>query len=187
MNTQKAAYWLALGLFAFALYSEYQHGAFPALHRALGRAGAVMCRAATHAEQSLATARFLFMGSSLNGSNFTGPHFGNSNRQAPSDHFTALRQAELERMMALREAELNRATALRQANLDRLQRRIDRVQVVMDGAQFEKLRSLERIGVKLSDAGNRHMVLVCPKTGAKTAIDDNDESLELSDADLDVE
>ena len=39
MNTNKAAYWIALGVLALGLNSEYQHGRFVALHRVAGRAG----------------------------------------------------------------------------------------------------------------------------------------------------
>ena len=59
MNTNKAAYWIALGVLALGLNSEYRHGNFVALHRVADRAGAVLCRMATRAEQTLAVATVL--------------------------------------------------------------------------------------------------------------------------------
>jgi hypothetical protein len=57
MNSQKAAYWFALALFALALHSEYRHGAFPALHRLAHRAGYATCQFVSHSGHALAAAR----------------------------------------------------------------------------------------------------------------------------------
>ena len=57
MDTNKAAYWIALGVLALGLNSEYQHGRFVALHRVAEHAGSALCRIATRAEQTLAVAR----------------------------------------------------------------------------------------------------------------------------------
>jgi hypothetical protein len=59
MNSQKATYFLALALTAFAFHSEYQRGAFPVVHRAANSAGATLCRMATHAERTVAMARLM--------------------------------------------------------------------------------------------------------------------------------
>ena len=59
MNTDKAAYWVALGVLALGLNSEYRHGNFVALHRVAERAGSLLCRISTRAEQTLAVARVL--------------------------------------------------------------------------------------------------------------------------------
>jgi hypothetical protein len=59
MDTNKAAYWIALGVFALGLNSEYQHGRFVALHRVSEHAGSTLCRMATRAQQTLAVARVL--------------------------------------------------------------------------------------------------------------------------------
>src|ERR1700674_1924266 len=59
MDTNKAAYWIALGVFALALNSEYQNGRFVAVHRVAEHAGSALCRMATRAEQTLAVAKVL--------------------------------------------------------------------------------------------------------------------------------
>ena len=57
MDTNKAAYWIALGVFALALNGEYRHGRFVPLHRVSEFAASALCRMAAHAEQTLAVAR----------------------------------------------------------------------------------------------------------------------------------
>jgi hypothetical protein len=59
MNTNKAAYWVAVGALALGLNSEYRHGNFVPLHRIAGHAGAALCRVTTRAAKTLAVARFL--------------------------------------------------------------------------------------------------------------------------------
>ena len=52
MDTNKAAYWIALGVFALALNGEYRHGRFVPLHRVSEFAASALCRMAAHAEQN---------------------------------------------------------------------------------------------------------------------------------------
>ncbi|MFZ3342860.1 MAG: hypothetical protein WA609_03310 [Terriglobales bacterium] len=59
MNTPKAAYWFALALFALAIHSEYQRGAFPAFHRAANNASATLCHLTVKAERTVAMARLI--------------------------------------------------------------------------------------------------------------------------------
>jgi len=152
----KALYWIALGVFALGLNSEYQKGNLPLAHRVVDRAGAVLCQIATRAEQTLAVARVL------------------TGRSAPElrvdDQFLARQQAEVDRVIAQHQAELDRARDLGQADLDRLQERLDRVHVVLDRAQMAKLRALERTRVKLSNATNRR-IIVCPQSGTRVSVD----------------
>jgi len=56
MDANKAVYWIALGVLALGLNSEYQHGSFVALHRVAEHAGSALCRMATRAEETLAGA-----------------------------------------------------------------------------------------------------------------------------------
>src|SRR5260221_11595842 len=53
MNTNKAAYWIALGVFALTLNSEYRHGSFVPLHRVAEHAGSALCRVTARAEKTL--------------------------------------------------------------------------------------------------------------------------------------
>jgi len=59
MDTNKAAYWIALGVFALALNGEYRHGRFVPLHRVSEFAASALCSVAARAEQTLAVARVL--------------------------------------------------------------------------------------------------------------------------------
>ena len=177
MNTQKSAYWIALVVFAFALHSQYRHGAFPTLHRAADQAGAVLCRVVTHAEQNLAIAQLRL-----------------TEKQSMADEFFARRQANVDRLLALHQAEIDRAMALRQAHLDRVRRQVERARFVMDRVQLRRLdlgqldlgrldldqldldqldlerqRGLERLR-SLSDASTRRAFLACPETGLRMAL-----------------
>src|SRR5436190_16755711 len=89
----KALYWIALGVFAFGLNSEYQQGNLSLAHRIAGHAGAVLCKIATRAEQTLAVARVL-----------TG-----SQQSSVDNQFIALQQAEVDRALAEHQAEIARA------------------------------------------------------------------------------
>jgi hypothetical protein len=170
MNTNKALYWIALGIFALGLNSEYHNGNLPFAHRVANRAEAVLCRIATRAEQSLAAVRVLTdrPGRDL----------------SIDDEFVARQQAEVARVMAEHQAGLDRAMALRQADLDRVQQNLDRMHMVLDRVQVEKLDKLQRIRFKLSDATNRRMVVVCPETGARVSVDADLPDLSDLDADL---
>jgi Tfp pilus assembly protein PilN len=165
----KALYWIALAAFACGLNREYRDGEFAAVHRFAGRAEAVLCRIATHAEQSLAMVRIL------------------TERPRPEfrvdDQFLARQQAQVERVMAEHQAALDRAMALRQVDLDRVQEKLDRMHAALDRAQFEKLRTLERTRFHLSDATSRRMIVICPKTGARISVN---AAPDLSDVDADV-
>ena len=166
MNS-KALYWIALGVFVLGLNSEYQKGNLSLAHRVADHAEAVLCQVATRAEQTWAVVRVL------------------SGRQEfrVDDQFLARQQAEVDRVMAEHQADLARAMALRQADMDRIQQKLDRMHVVLDRVQVEKLRKLERVRFKLTNATNRRMIVICPETGARVSADT--EAPDLSDIDAD--
>jgi hypothetical protein len=153
MNNQ-ALYWIALGILALGLNGEYQKGNLPLAHRVADHAEAAFCKVAMKAEQTWTLARVLT---------------GNQEFRA-DDESQARQQAEIGRVMADRQADLDRTMALRQADLDRIQRRLDRLHMVMDQAQVEKLRKLELVRFKMSDATSRRIV-VCPQTGRRITVD----------------
>ena len=161
----KALYWIALGVFALGLNSEYKKGNLPLAHRVADRAGAVLCQITTRAEQTWAVASVL------------------TGRSAPEfrvdDEFLAHQQAEVDRVIAQHQADLERAMALRQADLDRMQERLDRVHVVVDRAQLAKVRILERTRFNLSNAANRRIV-VCPQSGTRVSVDAEPDVADLS-------
>ena len=161
----KALYWIALGVFALGLNSEYQKGRLQFAHRVADRAEAILCQVAARAEQTWAVARVL------------------SGRQEfrVDDQFLALQQTEVDRVMAEHQADLAHARALREADMDRIQQRLDRMHVVLDRAQMSKLRIMERTRFKLANATSRRIV-VCPQTGTQVTVD-----AEPDVADLDVD
>jgi hypothetical protein len=56
MDANKAGYWIALGVMALGLNSEYRHGNFVTLHRVAESAGSVACRITARAAETLAVA-----------------------------------------------------------------------------------------------------------------------------------
>ncbi|PYX34046.1 MAG: hypothetical protein DMG80_03720 [Acidobacteria bacterium] len=158
----KALYWIALGVFALGLNSEYQQGNLSLIHRVADHTGAVICKIATRAKQTLAVARVL-----------TGRQVGSAD-----DQFIALQQADVDRALAEHQAEMARAMALRQGDMDRIQRRLDRVHMVVDRAQLSKMRILERTRFKLSNATRR--IVVCPETGTRVMVDADPDIADLS-------
>lgn len=163
----KALYWIALGVFALGLNSEYQKGNLPLAHQVADRAGAVLCQVSARAQQTLALARVLT---------------GQQEFQV-DDGFLARQQAEVDRVMAEHQAQLDRAMALRQAELDRLQQRLERVHVVLDREQLNKLRVLDRASFKFSNATTRRTV-ICPHTGTRVTVDAQPD---VADVDVDVD
>ena len=55
-NTDKAVYWIALGVVALALNNEYSQGSFARLHQVAARADSALCRVSMRAERTLAWA-----------------------------------------------------------------------------------------------------------------------------------
>lgn len=165
----KGLYWIALGVFALGLNSEYQKGNLPLVHRVADSGEAILCRVAARAQQTLALARVL------------------TGRQEflVDDQFLARQQAEVDRVLAEHQAGLDRAMALRQVDLDRVQQKLDRMRIVLDRVQIEKLRKLERVRFKLSDATSRRMIVVCPETSDPVTIESDSDAPDLSDFESD--
>ena len=162
----KALYWIALGVFALGLNSEYQKGNLPLAHRVADRAGAVLCQIATRAEQTWAVARVLT---------------GRTPEFQLDDEFLARQQAEVERVMAEHQADMDRAMDPRQIDLDRVQEKLDRMHSAIERAQMVRVRVLERTRFKLSNATNRR-IIVCPQSGTPVSVDADPDV-----ADLDVD
>jgi hypothetical protein len=158
MDTNKAAYWIALGILALGLNSEYQHGRFVALHRVAEHAGSALCRIATRAEQTVAVARVFTRseGSTVN------------DLLAVSDRNEMARaEEELLRDQARDEAEL-----LRDRIRDEVQAQADviRAQAEVQRAEVEGIRVRMRSQFRLARAVDRRVVVVCPKTGVRIAV-----------------
>jgi hypothetical protein len=168
MDTNKAAYWIALGVFALGLNSEYQHGRFVALHRVSEHAGSTLCRMATRAEQTLAVARVL-----------------TSRERFPVDRLSAATggaemaqgQDELLRDQVRDEAELLRDRVLGPADVIRAQAEVQR-------AEVEQIRLRMRSRFRIARAVDRRVAVVCPKTGVRIAVN---AGMRLAEVSPDVE
>ena len=166
MDTNKAAYWIALGVFALGLNSEYQHGRFVALHRVSEHAGSTLCRMATRAQQTLAVARVL-------ASRERFPVDGLSAATGGAE--TAQGQDELVRDQARDEAELLRDGVLDRADLIRAQAEVQR-------AEVEQIRVRSRF--RIARAVDQTVAVVCPKTGVRIAVN---AGMRLAEVSPDVE
>jgi hypothetical protein len=158
MDTNKAAYWIALGVLALGLNSEYRHGNFVAAHRVAERAGSVLCGISTRAQQSLAVA------------------LGMTNREKfRADDLLA---ANEERQMARAEAEIAREQARARAEMvservrDEIRAQADaiREQAEMERRQIEQIRWRTASQIGLARTANRRMTVVCPKTGSRITL-----------------
>jgi hypothetical protein len=168
MDTNKAAYWIALGVLALALNSEYQHGRFVALHRVAENAGSALCRMATRAEQTLAVARVLVRSE----------RFQVDGLIAATDGAEVARaQEELLRDQARDEAELLRDSVHAQADAIRAQAETQR-------AEVEQIRLRMRSQFRLERTVDRRVMVVCPKTGVRIAVN---AGMRLAEVSPDVE
>jgi hypothetical protein len=177
----KSLYWIALGVFALGLNSEYQKGNLPLARSVADRAEAVFCRVATRAEQTWALARVL-----TGHEDFPVADQLLALKQAEIDRAMAERQAGLDRVIAEHQADLDRARYLRQADLDRIQQKLDRLHVVVDRVQVEKLRKLELVRFKVSNTVGRRVV-VCPQTGVRVMVDAQPDVADAADVSIDVD
>jgi len=172
MDTNKASYWIALGVLALGLNSEYQHGSFVALHRVAEHAGSALCRMATRAEQTVAVARV-----------FTSrERFTVDDLLAASDRAEMARaQVELLRDQARDEAELlrDRLREEGQAQAD-----VIRAQAETERAEVEQIRLRMRSQVRLARTVDRRVMAVCPKTGVRIAVN---AGMRLAEVSPDVE
>lgn len=158
MNTNKAAYWIALGVFALGLNSEYQHGRFVVLHRVAEHAGSTLCRMVARAEQTLAVARVLTSRERFPVDGLVAATDGAEMAQA---------QEELLRDQARDEAEL-----LRDGVREEVQARADviRAHAEVQRAQVEQIRLRMRSQFRLARTVHRQVMVVCPKTGVRIAV-----------------
>jgi len=154
MDTNKAVYWIALGVLALGLNSDYQHGSFVALHRVAEHAGSALCRMATRAEETLAVARVLT----------SRDRFPADGLSAATDGAEMARAQEaLLRDQARDEAELLRDGVQAQAD-------VVRAQVEAQRAEIEQTRIRMRSQFRLARTVNRRVTVVCPKTGVRIAV-----------------
>jgi len=176
MDTNKAAYWIAVGVLALGVRSEYQQGHFLALHRVADRTGATMCRISTHAEQTLAFAR-LFS---------TGKVFVADRLLASTERAEMARdEAESIREQAQDEAERIRESVREQGDEIRVRADVMRAQAEVQRVRVERIRFETRQQFRLADTTRRRVAVLCPKAGMRIAVNadgDTDVSTEVEDS-----
>jgi hypothetical protein len=171
MDTNKAAYWIALGVLALGLNSEYQHGRFVALHRVSEYASSAVCRMATRAEQTLAVARVLT----------SRERFPDGLLAASGGAEMARAQDELLRDQARDEAELLRDRVREEVHA---QADVVRAQAEVQRAEVGQIRLRMRSQFRLARTVDRHVTVICPKTGVRIAVN---AGMRLAEVSPDVE
>ncbi len=168
MDTNKAAYWIALGVFALALNSEYRHGSFVPLHRVSEFAASALCRMAAHAEQTLAVARVV-----RGRQEFPADNLLSANSRAEM----ARAQGELLRDQVWDKAEFLRDEVRAQADVIRAEAQTQR-------AEIEQIHFANAVSVQAGAHGESRVTVICPKTGVRIAVN---AGLGLADDSPDVE
>jgi hypothetical protein len=176
MNTNKAAYWIALGVLALGLNSEYRHGSFVPLHRVAEYAGSALCRITARAEQALAVAR-------------VPTRVPIRSEVFPVDGLSAATGgAEMERAQGelLREQARDEAELLRDRFREEVQAQAEAIRVRSEAqrAEVEQIRLRVRSQFRLARTVDRRVTVVCPKTGVRIAVN---EGMRLAEASPDVE
>ena len=158
MDTNKAAYWIALGVFALALNGEYRHGRFVPLHRVSEFAASALCSVAARAEQTLAVARVLTSREPLAVDDL--PVAGDGVEMARA-------QRELLRDQARDEAEL-----LRDRVREEVQAQADVVRAWAETqrAEIEQIHFARAVSVQAGAHGESRVTVICPKTGVRIAL-----------------
>jgi hypothetical protein len=178
MNTDKTAYWIALGVLALGLNSEYRHGDSVALHRVAERAGSVLCRITARAEQTLAVATGLMSRRDLTMDNLLASADGAEMARAES---------ELLREQARDESELIRDRVRDQVGDEiRAQADVIRARAEMRRTEIEQIRWRTRSQVRFASAVSRRVTVVCPKTGARITVNAGPQVADIS-PDVEVE
>ncbi len=157
MDSNKTVYWIAIGVLALGLNSEYQHGNFVALHQVADRASLALCQVSTRAEQTLASAVGI-------------PIY----RMGLLEKFSSrIEQAQ----MATSEAEMAREQAREQAEMVRVQVRDQiraqrdalRAQADMRRAEIDQVRSQLGSELRLVRV-DRRVSVTCPRTRKRVMV-----------------
>ena len=158
MDTNKAAYWIALGVLALGLNSEYQHGRFAGLHRVSEYATSTFCRMVAHAEQTLAVARVL-----------RGRQESAADNLPAANSGVEMARAEEE---LLRDQARDEAEGLRDRLREEVQAQADviRAQAETRRAEVEQIRLRMRSQFRIARTVDRRVTVICPKTGTRIAV-----------------
>jgi hypothetical protein len=161
MNTNKAAYWIAAGVLALGLNSEYRQGNFVALHRIADRAGSAICGITARARKTLEVAKFL-----------TSPEEGLPDNLVADEVDMARAHGE---MLQARSRSREEATLFRDGVRDRMRDQI-RAQAEVIRARAEIQRAEIEIRLRthspftFANVSPRELTVFCPKAGTRIAL-----------------
>jgi hypothetical protein len=174
MNANKVAYFVAVGVVALGLTSEYRQGSFMALHRFAEHSESFLCRATTRAEQTFAVARLRRTQNDARATSLLAS-------VAPDD--MAWSQSELLRDQARDQAEILRTQIREQV---RAQAEVMRAQAEIRRNEIEQIRDRVRTQVEQSTI---RQIKLCPKKAHISVDIGNDLShvfVDSDDADADT-
>ena len=163
MNSNKAAYWIAAGVLALGLNSEYRQGNFAALHRIADRAGSAICGITTRARKTLEVAKFL-----------TSPEEGLPGTLVASADEVDMARSHSE-MLRERSRSREEATLFRDGVRDRVRDQI-RAQADVIRARAEIQRAEIEIQLRthspftFANMSTRELTVLCPKTRTRIAL-----------------
>jgi hypothetical protein len=163
MNTNKLTYWLVLGVFALGLHSEYRNGRLPAIRGVAEHAESTLCRIVARAEQTVALARALTSPQPL----------------AADDLFASVRDRQMAQTELLGDQVQVHAQLLR--DQVRAQADLIRAQAELQRSQIEQIRWRTQSQFRLTNAANRRVTLICPKTGTKISVNAGPSDVEVGD------
>jgi RNA polymerase-binding transcription factor DksA len=184
MNTNKAAYWIILGVLALELNSEYGRGNFVPLQRVAERAHSAFCWVSTRAQRTLEAAAILT----------------NRGRFATNDLLASNEGKEMARAQteALREQVLDEAELLRERVHDRVKENVSddvrdamRAHAKIQRAEIERIQLRARSDFKLVRTADRRILGICPKTGTQIFVNpgakSGNTSADVDSADIELQ
>jgi hypothetical protein len=177
MNTNKAAYWIALGAVALGLNTEYRQGSFVALHRVAERADSMLCLVATRAERTLAVARVLVDVDKVPANGFLASADGSERAWEQAELASDQVQEQVRRDVR------DQVEELRDKVRDevRAQGELVRAQNEMRRADMRQILVRSRSQIRLARSVSQPEIIVCPKTGVRVVVnaDDADTSSDI--------
>jgi hypothetical protein len=164
MNTNKAAYWIAVGALALGLNSEYRHGNLTGLHRVADRVGSAICQVTTRAEKTLAMAILIAR-----------PEGGEAGTLVPSTAEAEVAQARAARF---RERSWEEVANLRDTVRETVQEQVrDEIRAHADviraraGIRRAEIEMGARSRFRLATVGTGDVTVFCPRTGTWITLD----------------
>ena len=201
MDSNKATYWIALGVLVLGLNSEYRQGKFVTLHQVADHAEFVLCTATTHAERTL-TAALQLVGREARPSDSLLASARNADfdreraevlREQARDGAEQLRD-QVREQVQVRDQVRDQMVAQMVAQID-AQRDAIRAQVDIRRAEIQRIRDSARSQFRVVRSAEGRVTMtypsmICPRTKTRIVVNDNvndNDASDLADNVSDVE